>query len=125
MSAVPAVLEEITYVPVLDDNGRRIGWAPSSADRERFEKGTGDPTTGKHAVRPIEPEPQARPYPDIAAELDAWGIGDERLYGQLANLYALEPVIADRIARAAVTGAESGRLHDPTAFLASRLRPGK
>lgn len=122
----PAVLEEITYEPVTNAAGERIGWAPSSADRRRFEQGSRQPGTGTHAVRPTEPdELPHRALEEILDELDTWGIGDERLYGQLRALYSDKPVVADRIARAAVNGAQNATLHDPSAYLASRLRPKK
>ena len=75
--------------------------------------------------RPTEPDDTARPLDDILAELEAWSIGDERLHGQLIALYSIKPLVADRIAAAAVAGAQNGSLHDPSAYLASRLRPKK
>lgn len=122
----PATLEEIVYEPTFNDEGKRIGWQPSKADRRRFDQGSRYPGTGTHAIHPTEPEEkQHREYDEIQDELDAWAIGDERLYGQLKALFNRNPLIADRIAAAAVRGAQTGGLHDPTAFLASRLRPGK
>jgi hypothetical protein len=118
----PAILEPVEYERVTNDAGDHIGWTPKKADRRRFEHGSGYSGCGQQNFRPVEPEESARPFDDVLAELEAWAIGDERLYRQLETLYADKPLIADRIARAAVNGAQNATLHDPTAFLASRLR---
>lgn len=122
----PATLDPITYEVIYNDEGKRVGYRPFPADRKRFEQGSRYPGTGAMAITPTEPdEYPARALDEIMGELEAWGIGEERLYRQLAELYDRNPLIADRISAAAVSGCQSGSLHDPSAYLASRLRPRK
>lgn len=118
----PATLPEISYEPILDSEGARVGWRVPDRERLRFENGSGFPVHSYNFTDDA-PQPACRELVEILAELDAWGIGEPRHLEQLSSLYGREPLMADRIAQSAVAGARAGRLHDPTAFLASRVKP--
>lgn len=121
----PATLDPIVYEPVLNEKGEQVGLRVPDSERERVENGTGYPSSSAHLLPPEPLSPEARTLDALVADLQSWLVGDERLYGQLAALYAREPQIADRLTAAAVNGAMTGSLRDPSAYLASRLRPRK
>jgi hypothetical protein len=126
LSEGPAVLEEIRYEAILNDEGKRLGWAPSKEDRPRFERGSAMKGTGHGtiAAMPRSEEP-ARPLRDLLRELDKWCFLDDRLEEQFTEVYGRDPLYATRLTANAVEGARSGSLQSPDAYLASRLKRKK
>ncbi len=120
----PLTLEPAVYERVVNDAGELVGWKVPDAERRYWERGSGYRVNGLENRSPV-PKLEAPPLPELLEALMERGIGDDRLHGQLADLYEDDPGAAAWIVRATVDGTDRQSLHDPSAFLASRLRSRK
>jgi len=119
-------LEPITYEPVYDDKGKRVGWKVPKHEQKTWEalREQRENRTGIYAT--TNPAPRtataAKPITQLIAELETWLYLDQQLEQQLRNAYNNNPDKTTRLVDHITRGCEQRKLNSPAGALAKRLR---
>lgn len=108
-------LEGIDYERVENDAGMLTGWQVPALERERFENGS-----GMIAGKPEVGTP--RPVGKLIVALEQWVYLDDRLERAIRSSYELEQAKVTRLVDYTIDQARAGKLKNPGAFLASRVK---